>query len=208
MAPSYKLQYFNGRGRGEIPRLLLAAAGQKFEDVRIEQEDWPAEKGKTPFGSMPVLTVDGKWLAQSGSVCRYLAAKFNLLGDSDISAAYCDMVWESVGEGYFKCLDYAFNPDEEARNKGVAEVMEKTVLPMLARFEAKQTKDPEKGNKDHLIAGKLTLADIALAYYCDEMSNFNPHLYDTLPSLHHVVKTTLAHPNIKAWIDNRVPTPF
>lgn len=40
--PSYKLYYFNGRGRAEISRLILAAAGVKYEDVRIS--DWPKNK--------------------------------------------------------------------------------------------------------------------------------------------------------------------
>lgn len=39
---NYKLNYFNGRGRAEISRLIFAAAGVKFEDVRIE--DWPKAK--------------------------------------------------------------------------------------------------------------------------------------------------------------------
>ena len=42
--PSYKLSYFNARGRGEIARMVLAAAGQKFEDVRINFDDWPTVK--------------------------------------------------------------------------------------------------------------------------------------------------------------------
>ena len=41
---SYKLTYFNGRGRGEIARMLFAAAGKEFEDVRIEFPDWPKLK--------------------------------------------------------------------------------------------------------------------------------------------------------------------
>ena len=40
----YKLTYFNGRGRAEVARLCLAAAGVKFTDNRIEQSDWPAYK--------------------------------------------------------------------------------------------------------------------------------------------------------------------
>jgi len=39
---NYKLHYFNGRGRAEISRLILAAAGVKFDDNRVE--DWPRTK--------------------------------------------------------------------------------------------------------------------------------------------------------------------
>ena len=36
---SYKLTYFNGRGRAELARLIFSAAGVSFEDERIS--DWP-----------------------------------------------------------------------------------------------------------------------------------------------------------------------
>ena len=39
-----KLTYFNGRGRGEPARLILAQAGVEYEDNRIEFADWPALK--------------------------------------------------------------------------------------------------------------------------------------------------------------------
>jgi glutathione S-transferase len=38
------LTYFNARGRAEVARLCLAAAGIKYEDVRVEQADWPTLK--------------------------------------------------------------------------------------------------------------------------------------------------------------------
>lgn len=42
--PSYKLVYFDGRGRAELARLLFVAAGQKYEDKRVTPEEWPAMK--------------------------------------------------------------------------------------------------------------------------------------------------------------------
>ena len=38
----YKITYFDGRGRAEISRLILSAAGVDFTDERVK--DWP--KGK------------------------------------------------------------------------------------------------------------------------------------------------------------------
>ena len=39
---NYTLHYFNGRGRAEISRLILAYAGIDYKDNRIE--DWPKTK--------------------------------------------------------------------------------------------------------------------------------------------------------------------
>jgi len=41
---SYKLTYFNGRGRAELSRLIFAQAGVQYEDVRVEHSDWPQLK--------------------------------------------------------------------------------------------------------------------------------------------------------------------
>ena len=42
--PSYKLIYFNLRGKGETTRLAFTLAGIPFEDFRVSFEDWPALK--------------------------------------------------------------------------------------------------------------------------------------------------------------------
>ena len=39
-----KLIYFDARGRAELSRLILAQAGQEYEDVRVKKEEWPSMK--------------------------------------------------------------------------------------------------------------------------------------------------------------------
>ena len=38
--PTYKLIYFHSRGLAEVTRYLFAAAGVKYEDVRLTSEEW------------------------------------------------------------------------------------------------------------------------------------------------------------------------
>ena len=44
MANKIKLTYFDGKGRGELSRLILAYGGQPWEDDRITFENWPELK--------------------------------------------------------------------------------------------------------------------------------------------------------------------
>ncbi|KIH48781.1 glutathione S-transferase protein [Ancylostoma duodenale] len=74
----YKLTYFPVRGAGECARQIFALAGQEFEDVRLTKEQFAPVKPNMPFGQLPVLEVDGKQLAQSLAICRYLARQFEM----------------------------------------------------------------------------------------------------------------------------------
>lgn len=42
--PTYKLYYFNGRGRAELARIIMHYAGVEFEDIRFGQDQWPEYK--------------------------------------------------------------------------------------------------------------------------------------------------------------------
>ena len=76
---TYKLIYFNGKGRAELARFIFVQADVKYEDERITS-GWMELKPKTPFGSLPVLVEDGKELGGSVAIARYLAEKFGLAG--------------------------------------------------------------------------------------------------------------------------------
>ena len=39
--PNIKLYYFDGDGRAEIIRLILAQGDIKYKDERIQVQDWP-----------------------------------------------------------------------------------------------------------------------------------------------------------------------
>jgi glutathione S-transferase len=100
--PSYKLTYFNVRGFAEMSRLIFEYAKQPYEDVRVDHADWPNLKAKTPFGQLPVLEVDGKPLAQSCAIARYLARKFNLAGKDEFEQAYVDSIADLQKDLYSK----------------------------------------------------------------------------------------------------------
>src|SRR5215216_3883280 len=64
---------FDG-GRGECARLAFAIGGVPFIDDRVPFTAWKDRKADTPFGALPVLQVDGRTVAQSNGINRYVAS--------------------------------------------------------------------------------------------------------------------------------------
>ena len=99
----YKLIYFDLRGRGEVARLIFKYARQNFEDFRVPMGNWSELKGTTPAGKLPILEImDEKKnvtsLGQSRAICRFLANKFNLAGNSDLEKAKADEYVDQIND--------------------------------------------------------------------------------------------------------------
>ena len=107
-----KLVYFNVKGLGEPARLILAAAGVKYEDFRYQfdvvdlstykfnKEEFDNDKKngklKKSMGRLPFLEVDGKVICQSKAIERYLANKFGFMGPNDEDSAIIDSYCECI----------------------------------------------------------------------------------------------------------------
>ena len=103
-----KLTYFNARGRAETSRLILAYAGQKYEDCRISfgelihimnfdfvitfLEDLAKLKPSLPYGQVPLLEYKGTTITQSVAIARFLAHEFGLGGKTPLTDANIDEV--------------------------------------------------------------------------------------------------------------------
>ena len=93
----YTLHYFGVRGKAELIRYCFVVAGQNYVDKRYSFEEWPELKPKMPLKQMPVLeTPDGQLHCQSLSIARYLAKKFQLMGDNLDEELYVDMLVETL----------------------------------------------------------------------------------------------------------------
>jgi glutathione S-transferase len=70
-----KLYYFGMAGRAETSRIMLRAAGTKFEDVCFDRASWEAKyKAKAPTRQCPFLELDnGDILSQSIAINVYVA---------------------------------------------------------------------------------------------------------------------------------------
>jgi glutathione S-transferase len=104
--PKFALTYFDfDAGRGEVARLALHIGGIAFEDRRVAFKDWDAQRDRYPFQALPVLEVDGKTVAQSNAINRYVGKLAGLYPQDDWQALLCDEVMDAVED-----LDHLIGP--------------------------------------------------------------------------------------------------
>ncbi|CAL1528870.1 unnamed protein product [Lymnaea stagnalis] len=152
-----RLIYFDIRSRAEVSRLLLAAAGQEYEDVRISHEEWADEKPKTPFGQVPVLEVNGKKYAQSVAIVTYLAREFGLYGQTNLDGLEIDQIVQLNQDFRNKAVTALREPDETRKAELLQNVKE-VEGPKYLGFLEKLLKESGTG---YFVGESLTLADIS-----------------------------------------------
>jgi glutathione S-transferase len=205
--PQYKLTYFNGRGRGELIRLVFAQAGVEYEDVRVEKDKWPALKSSTPFGQLPILEFDGKTFSQSVAISRFLARKFNLAGKTELDQLQADMVIDCLEDGV-KPLMAFFGEKDEARKAELKKKYADEQLP-TAYAGLESILKWNKGGDGFFVGDSLTWADLALLMFISwgKLSG-NETLLDKYPKLKALEKRVESQPKIAAWIAKRPVTEF
>merc|ERR1712137_126575 len=202
--PTYKLHYFNLRGRAELARLILAYANVEYKDFRIPSEEWPKHKPNYPFGQVPVLEVDGKMLGQSNSIARYLAKKHGLAGQDDWEEAMANMYADSLMDVINAGLPYRFESDPEKKKQLLQELVTKNVRPHIQLIEKRLA---ENGT-GYLVGSSLTWADLGYADVIPTFLELVPDLLDNAPHLKKLINAIEAIPSIKKWIETRPVTPM
>ena len=114
------LVYFDLRGRGELPRLILHAAGQQFKD----SGDKASHEASLLFGQLPLLIDGDTKLVQSRAIVRYLAKRLGLCGKSESDEILCDQLFEGTEDIFdafwSTCVKYR-GGTREALDKTLAE---------------------------------------------------------------------------------------
>lgn len=202
--PSYKLYYFNVRGRGELARLVLNYAGVPFEDYRFEMADWPAIKPKMPFGQVPVLEVDGKMLAHSHTIARYLARQHGLAGQNDWEQSTADMYVDCIYDLHGATRAATWEKDPVKQKELFDKVNEDLIQPHVERVEKHMT---ENGT-GFLVGNAITWADLAYyAYFTTPvMSKLGGQVLDKAPTLKKLVQRVGEIPQIKKYVETRPVT--
>mmetsp|Transcript_4505 Transcript_4505/g.15826 ORF Transcript_4505/g.15826 Transcript_4505/m.15826 type:complete len:213 (+) Transcript_4505:147-785(+) len=203
MAPP-KITYFPARGRAELARLVLAAAGVEWVEEAVSAETLPAlkESGKLAFGQVPLYEDDDVSLVQSMTIARYLARKHDLYGDLQ-QGAIADMLIDGYGDLLNKLIPNIF----PAPNWPALRKLKEEVAPVFAKqFEAVLAQN--NGGNEYAAGSSFSFADLVL-FSITESLLFDLGLVSAAdyPLLEAHYKSTKAHENLTKYLesDKRFP---
>lgn len=198
---TYKLHYFNTRGRAEVSRLIFAAAGQKYEDIRFERDQWPSLKSKMPLGQVPVLEFDGTMIPQSLTIARFLAKQFDLAGNDNLEKAKVDVVADTINDLILAYVPIRREEDatkkQELNVKFGAEELPKHLknLEILGKMY---------GNGGPFFVGNnLTWADLFFHNVGESMLHINCNCMNDFPWLKQNRAEVEKNPKVAEYLKNR-----
>jgi len=204
---SYKLTYFDGRGRGEIIRLILTQADVPFEDVRLSNEEFAQRKSSLPFLQLPIFEIDGKiTLCQSNAIARYLARKYDLAGRTELEQVQTDMIVDCM-QDILDPLIVFFTPganQAELKKKYIEEQLPVWLTKLEAFLVANNSGD------SFFVGHSLTWADLFLVRSCGAF-NLIAGLEDPFanhPKLKVLYERVIKLPRIAAYQAKLPATPF
>ncbi|CAJ0579695.1 unnamed protein product, partial [Mesorhabditis spiculigera] len=204
----FKLYYFPGRGFAEPTRMMFKLADEAFEDVRIDQTQWPNHKASMPFGKMPVLEVDGEKIPESSAIARFVARKFGFGGQTPVQMAWVDAIVDGFKDYYKEITDYYYTA-LGFMNKGDKQELYKTVyIPARDKYFGNLEERLEKNGTGFLVGDSVTWADLVVADHMTTILLHHADAFDNFPKVQALKKRVDEIPQIAAWIKERPNTPF
>lgn len=198
MAGKPVLHYFNGRGRMECIRWLLAAAGVEFEEKFIESPE-DLEKlikdGRLMFQQVPMVEIDGMRLVQTRAILNYIATKYNLYGKDAKERALIDMYTEGILDLTEMMLQVIISPPDQREAK-ISLVKDKTKNRYLSAFE----KVLKSHGQDYLVGNRLTRVDIHLLEVLLYVEELDSSLLAPFPLLKALKSRISSLPNVKKFL--------
>lgn len=200
--PQYKLTYFDFSGsRGEECRLALALAGVPFEDERINRDAWVARKPTSPFGGLPILTVEGKGeVGQSNAILAFVGRAHGLLPSDPFEAARHEAVMCAV-EDFRASLNPTGRIAEAEAKRAAREAFARDYLPTWAAAIERQISadGPFFGGASPSVAD-LKLFIIMRSIVDGTIDHVPSTSFAPFPRLVRLFDAVRTHPAVAAWL--------
>jgi len=200
----YKLTYFPLDGRGEAIRLAFTIGGLNWENDIIDFAAWPGRKPSTPYGTIPILTMEnGKVLAQTNSILRFVGKAANLYPTcDDWDSAKIDEILDAVEDHIGPLFSPMFDrllTDEQKKNRYETATKEGGSFHIWASNIEKAIAS-NAGN--YAVGNNLTVADLKLATVTKVWERINgiPRNYiSEFPHIKRTYEAVYSHPKVQEY---------
>ncbi|NXX17984.1 GSTA3 transferase, partial [Podargus strigoides] len=198
MSGKPRLTYFNGRGRMEPVRWLLAVADVEFEEVFLEtkeQYEKLIKDGVLMFQQVPLVEIDGMKMVQTRAILSYIAGKYNLYGKDLKERALIDMYVEGITDLMQMILMFPFSPPE-AKEKNLDSIKDRATNRYFPVFE----KVLKQHGQDFLVGNKFSWADVQLIEAILAVEEKVPAVLSGFPQLQAFKKRISNMPTVKKFL--------
>lgn len=205
------LTYWNGRGLCEQVRFMLAACGVDYAEkvpglpgvTHLSEKahmEHLRKNGYLVFNQVPLLCIDGLKLVQSRAIVRYLAAKYDLAGETPGQVAMCDIVAESIHDwlsGCGRAFEFCggYHPDKNQQDAIYA--AHAKYLPLLERLAAASETGYLLGSYG---CKGMTYPDVLLLEGIEMALSRDPKVLVGYPNLDALHKKLLEAPRLKEFL--------
>ena len=160
---------------------------------------------ESPSGKLPFIEVDGKFLAESGAIYRYLGAKYGLVPKDTFENAQLDSIMETFRDFEIENRPY-FAPGLGQTEKD--EFYKTVYLPAAEKMYPRLVEIISKSKSGFLANSGLTWGDFFMAETLFTFSNMDPLFAKNYPQLVEHQKKVHAVPQIQSYLKTRKPSPI
>ena len=199
--PTYKLFYFDARGRAEPARLVFAQADVKYEDIRFTREEWVSTyKQQSPFGLSPWLEVDGVKIGGSLEIARFLGEELGLAGSNKVENAQIAGISDFFTDFMKEAAKVMFVKADESQKAEMIKESRGTFPKWLDVLEKQVSAD------GWIFGSRPTWMDLYFYNALSFIGSVYPNLLEGYPRLSSVRSNVEKLPNIAKWIKERPET--
>ena len=204
--------------RAEVPRLALFLGNMQFEDIRINRDEFAEIKKtgkmrngiKIPFKQLPVLSVSGKSIGQTGAIARFCGKVANLYPDDIWECAQIDQIIDFANDINALIIPSMLESDP-IKKKALRIELSNTILP--SKIQLLENLILEKENKDFCVGRKLSVADLAVWRLMGWLStgiidDISPNVVSPFNSVMHICRSVENLPKVVEWISKTYPSSY
>ncbi len=195
-----RVTYFDFAGsRGEEVRLALTIAGLAFDDNRIDHETFGKLKSELPFGSLPILEVEGHGvIGQTNAILRLIGRQHGLHPSEPFEAARHDALMDAAED-----LRHRISPSMRMQNavdkKAARQQLAGDYIPQWARCVERQIGEgPFVGGEGPSVVD-IKLYMVRKWISSGGVDDIPQDIFDPYPKLNAIATGIKTHPAIMAW---------